>query len=82
MSDLWRGRAWGDGVNDDHHNDEDVKVLHRMIIYIRDEAIRLRVADVAFLLEQAEDAVVAFAPLVLVDQAESAFARAAFTRDH
>ncbi|MGI3902501.1 MAG: hypothetical protein ACRYF1_18650 [Janthinobacterium lividum] len=53
-----------------------------MIIYIRDEAIRLHVADVAFLLEQAEDAVVAFAPLILVDQAESVFARAAFTRDH
>ncbi len=82
MSNQWRGRAWGYGVNDDHHNDEDVKVLHRMIIYMRDEAIRLRVADVAFLLEQAEDAVVAFAPLVLADQLEITFGREAYSRDH
>lgn len=81
-SNTSRGRVWGDDVNEDHHNDQDVKVLHRMIIYIRDEALRLNVADVAFLLNQAEDAVVAFAPLVLAEQVERSFGREASTLDH
>ena len=35
-----------------------LKALHRMIVYVRDEATRLRIADAALLLEYAEDAVV------------------------
>ena len=37
--------------------DDDVKILHRMIAYLRDEAERLRIVDVARLMEQAEDAI-------------------------
>lgn len=42
-----------------------IEVLHRMIIYVREEALRLRVMDVALLLDHAEDAVTAFAPAAL-----------------
>ena len=42
-----------------------IQTLHRMIIYVREEAIRLRVMDVALLLEHAEDAVTAFATAAL-----------------
>ena len=39
-----------------------IEVLHRMVAYIREEALRLRVMDVALLLEHAEKAVTTFAP--------------------
>ncbi len=42
-----------------------IEVLHRMIIYVREEALRLRVMDVALLLDHAEDAVTAFAQAAL-----------------
>ena len=38
--------------------EEAVRALRRMIVYVRDEAMRLRIADVALLLGYAEDAVV------------------------
>ncbi len=50
-------------------DDEGVRVLHRMIAYVREEALRLRIPDVALLLDHAEDAVVAFAPAALADHA-------------
>lgn len=50
------------------HNIDGVKVLYRMIAYVRDEALRLRIMDVAILLEHAEDAVVAFTPIRLAEQ--------------
>ena len=34
-----------------------LKALHRMVVYVRNEASRLRVADVALLLGYAEDAI-------------------------
>ena len=37
--------------------DDDVKILHRMIAYLRDEAERLRMLEVVRLMEQAEDAI-------------------------
>ena len=37
--------------------DDEIKILHRMIAYLRDEAERLRIVDVARLMEQAEDAI-------------------------
>ena len=43
------------------HRDS-VKMLHRMIAYIRDEAVRLRIMDVAVLLEHAEKAAAVFSP--------------------
>lgn len=49
----------------DDRDDEGVRVLHRMIAYVRDEALRLHIPDVALLLDHAEDAVVAFAPTIL-----------------
>ncbi len=42
-----------------------IEMLHRMIIYVREEALRLRVMDVALLLDHAEDAVTAFASAAL-----------------
>ena len=48
--------------------DNSVKALHRMIAYIRDEAMRLRIADVAILLERAEDAVISFVPNATTEQ--------------
>ena len=42
-----------------------IAMLHRMITYVREEALRLKVMDVAVLLEHAEDAVTAFAPAAL-----------------
>ena len=42
-----------------------IEMLHRMIIYVREEALRLRVMDVALLLEHAEDAMTAFASAAL-----------------
>ena len=47
---------------DEEHHDVSIEVLHRMIAYIRAEALRLDVMDVALLLEHAEDAVMSFAP--------------------
>ena len=46
---------------------EGIKALYRMIAYIRDEAVRLRIMDVALLLEHAEEAVLAFAPSALTE---------------
>ncbi len=43
-------------------DDESIKALQRMIAYIREEALRLRIGDVAHLLERAEDAVAGSAP--------------------
>lgn len=57
----------GLGVIEDDGDAEGVKVLHRMITYVRDEAVRLQIMDVAVLLEHAEDAVLAFAPSALAD---------------
>ena len=60
-----RGRgltAWGRDVTEDQHRQSSIETLHRMIIYVRAEALRLRVMDVVLLLEHAEDAVTAFAP--------------------
>lgn len=37
--------------------DDDVKILHRMIAYLRDEAERLRILEVVRLMEQAEDSI-------------------------
>ena len=37
--------------------DDDVKILHRMIAYLRDEAERLKILEVVRLMEQAEDAI-------------------------
>ena len=37
--------------------EDDLKILHRMIAYLRDEAERLSILDVARLMEQAEDAI-------------------------
>lgn len=69
-------------MSDDDRNEQGVKVLHRMLAYMRDEAVRLRVSEVAFLLEQAENAVVAFAPLLLADQVEGRLGREASTQEH
>ena len=41
--------------------EDDVKILHRMIAYLRDEAERLRIVEVVRLMEQAEDAIEACA---------------------
>ena len=41
--------------------EDDVKILHRMIAYLRDEAERLRIIEVVRLMEQAEDAIEACA---------------------
>lgn len=56
-------------MSGDDRDDEGVRMLHRMIAYVRDEALRLHILDVALLLDHAEDAVVAFAPTVLADRA-------------
>lgn len=37
--------------------EDDVKILHRMITYLRDEAERLRILEVVRLMEQAEEAI-------------------------
>ncbi len=37
--------------------EDDVKILHRMIAYLRDEAERLSILEVVRLMEQAEDAI-------------------------
>ena len=37
--------------------EDDIKILHRMIAYLRDEAERLRIVEVVKLMEQAEDAI-------------------------
>ena len=42
--------------------EENLKALQRLIAYIRDEAARLRIVDVALLLERAEDAVTSLIP--------------------
>ena len=39
-----------------------VRTLNRMLAYIRDEALRLRILDVAILLEHAQAAVTTFVP--------------------
>ena len=59
-------------MSGDDRNDQGVRMLHRMIAYVRDEALRLHILDVALLLDHAEDAVVAFAPTILADLAGSA----------
>jgi hypothetical protein len=61
-------------MSGDDRDDEGVRVLHRMIAYVRDEALRLHIPDVALLLDHAEDAVLAFAPAIAADQ--SGFAEA------
>ena len=37
--------------------EDDVKILHRMIAYLREEAERLSIVEVVRLMEQAEDAI-------------------------
>lgn len=69
-------------MTEDDHNDEGVKVLHRMIAYVREEALRLNIMDVVLLLEHAQDAVVAFAPAALADQAGGGFRRDPTRLDH
>ncbi len=69
-------------MTEGEHNDEAVKVLHRMIAYVRDEATRLHIADVAILLEHAEDALAAFAAPALADCRDSAPRRDRTTLDH
>lgn len=55
----------GAGVAETEHREVSIEALHRMITYVRQEAVRLRVMDVAVLLEHAEDVVTAFAPAAL-----------------
>lgn len=50
----------GRDLIDDGRAEVSAEVLHRMIRYVRAEARRLQVMDVALLLEHAEDAVAAF----------------------
>ncbi len=69
-------------MTQDDHNDEGVKVLHRMIAYVREEALRLNIMDVVLLLEHAQDAVVAFAPSALADQAGGGCRRDPTRLDH
>lgn len=56
---------WGRNVTERERDGASIAVLHRMIAYIREEALRLRVMDVAVLLEHAEEAVTAFSPATL-----------------
>ena len=55
-------RREGIGVKKREDYDENLKALRRLIAYIRDEAARLRIVDVALLLERAEDAVTSLIP--------------------
>lgn len=48
-------------MTEHRHRGSSIEALHRMIIYVREEALRLRLMEVALLLEHAEDAVMAFA---------------------
>lgn len=57
--------AWERDVTEHRHRESSIETLHRMIIYVREEALRLRVMEVALLLEHAEDAVTAFDPPAL-----------------
>ena len=57
--------AWGRNVSEDQQREASIETLQRMIIYVREEALRLRVMDVALLLEHAEDVVTAFASAAL-----------------
>ncbi len=57
--------AWGRNVSEDQQREASIETLQRMIIYVRGEALRLRVMDVVLLLEHAENAVTAFAPTAL-----------------
>ena len=57
--------AWERDVTEHERREASIAMLHRMIVYVREEAHRLRVMDVALLLEHAEDAVTAFAPAAL-----------------
>ena len=69
-------------MTQDDHNDEGVKVLHRMIAYVREEALRLNIMDVVMLLEHAQDAIVAFAPAALADKANGDDRRDPSRLDH
>lgn len=65
---VWKSpglNTWGRDVTEDESREVSIEMLHRMITYVRLEALRLRVMDVALLLEHAEDAVTAFAPASL-----------------
>ena len=44
-------------MNDFDDSETALKALHRMVVYVRNEAARLRVADAALLLGYAEDAI-------------------------
>jgi hypothetical protein len=57
--------AWGRDVTEVERREASIEALHRMITYLREEAVRLRVMDVAVLLEHAEDVVTVFAPATL-----------------
>ena len=57
--------GWGRNVSEDQHREANIETLQRMIVYVRGEALRLRVMDVVLLLEHAEDVVTAFAPAPL-----------------
>lgn len=57
--------AWGRDVTEVERREASIEMLHRMITYLREEAVRLRVMDVAVLLEHAEEVVTVFAPAAL-----------------
>ncbi|RYB05646.1 hypothetical protein [Lichenibacterium ramalinae] len=69
-------------MSGDDRDDEGVRVLHRMIAYVRDEAMRLHILDVALLLDHAEDAMLAFAPTILADRPGFADACDDYARSH
>jgi len=52
----------GTGVKKREDDEENVRALRRLIAYIRGEAARLRIADVALLLERAENALCSVVP--------------------
>ena len=60
-----KSNAWGRDVTERENREGSIEMLHRMIIYVREEALRLRVMDVALLLEHAENAMTAFASAAL-----------------
>ena len=55
-------------MNKREDHEQNVKALRRLIAYIRDEAARLRIADVVLLLERAEDAVSSYVPGSTIEQ--------------
>lgn len=75
-------KAWGRDVTEDEIREVGIEILHRMITYVREEALRLGVMDVAILLEHAEDAVTAFAPASLTPPGHASSILAATRVEH